>query len=118
MSMSGEDFKEVVSVYLELHDEITTSSKQLRDLKKQKDAVGEKILEFMRTREIDECDLPDGKLIRKTSRRTEGLKKEMVLEELKKITGDEARATASLQNIIGMRGVVEKEILSRTTKRS
>jgi hypothetical protein len=37
------------------------------------------------------------------------LKQEMVFDELKTLTGDEALAAASLQNIINKRSVVEKE---------
>lgn len=111
------DFKDAVKVYIQLHDEITRSSKQLRELRKQKDAVGDTILGWMRTNAVDECELPDGKLIRKTSKRTEGIKKEFVLEELKSLTGDEARASACLQNIFSRREIVEKEILTRTMRR-
>lgn len=111
------DFKEAVRAYIELHDEITASSKQLRELKHQKDAIGDVILRWMRSNSVDECELPDGKLVRKTSKRTQSLKKEFVFEELKKLTGDEAKAEASLMNIFSMRAVVEKEVLSRTTRR-
>lgn len=114
--VTGDDFKEAVKAYIELHDEITASSKQLRELKQQKDAVGDIILVWMRSNLIDECELPDGKLVRKTSKRTQTLKKEFVFDELKKITGDEARAEASLLNIFSMRAVVEKEVLSRTRR--
>jgi len=116
-TFNSDDFKDAVQAYIELHDEITRSSKQLRELRQQKDNVGDLILKWMRNNSVDECELPDGKLVRKTSKRTEGLKKEMVLQELKKLTGDEARATASLQNIFSMRNTVEKEILSRTVKK-
>lgn len=114
---SAGEFKEAVKAYIELHDEITASSKQLRELKQQKDAVGEIILKWMRSNSVDECELPDGKLVRKTSKRTQTLKKEFVLEELKNLTGDEARAEASMLNIFSRREVVEKEVLTRTTAR-
>lgn len=114
--VDAEEFKNAATAYVELHDEITRASKQMRELKKQKDAVGEIILAWMKNNAIDECDTPDGKIVRKTSKRTEGLKKEMVMEELKKLTGDEARASASLQNIFSMRSIVEKEIVSCTKK--
>ena len=112
----SEEFKNAVTAYVELHDEIAGASKQLRELKQQKEAVGQIILGWMKKNAVDECDLPEGKLVRKTSTRTEGLKKEMVMEELKKLTGDEARASASLQNIFGMRSICEKEVLSCTRK--
>ena len=114
--VDAEEFKNAVTAYVELHEEITRASKQMRELKQKKDAVGEIILNWMKNNSIDECEMPEGKLVRKTSKRTEGLKKEMVMEELKKLTGDEARASASLQNIFSMRSTVEKEILSCTKK--
>jgi hypothetical protein len=107
------DFKEAVTAYIEMHDEITRASKQLRELKAKKDAIGEIVLKHMKDRGIDECDSADGKIVRKTSKRTEGLKQEMVFEELKSLAGgDEALASASLQNIINRRNVIEKEIIS------
>jgi hypothetical protein len=115
---STESFKDAVKVYIQLHDEIAKSSKQLREIRKQKDAVGETILAWMRGNAVDECELPDGKLVRKTSKRTETLKKEIVLDELKNVIGDEAKAVACLQNIFSRRGVVEREVLSRTVHRN
>ena len=106
------EFKAAVTAYIDLHEEITAASKQVRELKAKKDAVGELILKHMQDMGLDECDTAHGKIVRKTSKRTEGLKQEMVLEELKKLTGDEAAASASLQNIISMRSVVEKEIIT------
>jgi len=111
------DFKEAVQAYIELHDEIDRSSKKMRELKKQKVAIGETILAWMKAQNADECEFPDGKLIRKKSKRTEGMKKEYVLAELTKLTGNEAEATLALNNINSRRGVVETEILSRTVKR-
>lgn len=111
------DFKETVNAYIELHDEIARSSKHLRELRKKKDALGDLVLQFMRSNRIDECELPDGKLVRKVSKRTSTLKKEMVFSELQRITGNEERAVESLQNIFNMRQIVEKEILTRTVKK-
>lgn len=114
-----ESFREAVRAYIEIHDELTKSGRQLRELRKQKELIGQTVLEWMKTNEIDECELPDGKLVKKTSKRTEGMKKEYVIKELTTLAnGDEARALASLQNIMSMRSVVEKDILSRTTKKA
>lgn len=112
-----EDFRSAVKAYITLHDEISKSSKQMRELRKQKDKIGELIIDYMRERQVDQCELSDGKLIRKKSKRTEGLKKEYILSELIKITGSEQAAEASLNNINSMRAIKETEILSRTTTR-
>lgn len=114
--MTDTDFKLAVTAYIELHEEITAASKQLRELKAKKDSFGEIILKYMKDRSIDECDHADGKIVRKTSQRTESLKQEMVFDELKSLTGDEALAAASLQNIINKRSVIEKESIACAKK--
>lgn len=115
--MSTSDFKDAVTAYVELNDEIARAGKQMRELRKQKDLIGIKILAWMKTNAVDEVQLETGKLARRVSKRTEPMKKEHILSELTKVLGDESRAESSLQNIISMRAVVEKETLSRTTKR-
>lgn len=114
----AEDLKAAVEAYIQLHDEISKSSKQLRELKKQMQGVGDVILKWMKSQEVDVCELSDGKLVRKVAKRTETLKKEHVLNELRKLTrGDEAAATVSLNNIFASRAVAEKEVLTRTIAR-
>ena len=114
----SEDFKAAVSAYLELHDEIDRLGKQAKELRKQKEIVGATILGWMKTNELDECELPDGKLVRKISKRTETMKKEYIMAELSKLTGSEAGATAVINNIDAHREIIETEVLSRTKKRS
>jgi hypothetical protein len=117
--MSDEsDFKQAVTAYIDLHDELTRSAKQMKELRKQREVVGETILAWMRSRGVDECELPDGKLVRKSQKRTESMKKDYVLVELKKVLGgDEGRAAASFNAICSMRNTVEKEVLTRTVNR-
>ena len=113
----AEEFRELAKTYAELHDEITKASKVLRELKKQKDGIGEHVLVFMKTNNLDECQLPDGsKINRKISRRTSVLKKELILEEFVKLVGNEATATTHLNNILSKREVIEKDVISRSMK--
>ena len=70
--LTESSFKDGVRTYIELHDELTRSSKTLRDMKKKKDELGNAILTFMRDNRIDEFQVGDGKLMRKQSKRTEG----------------------------------------------
>lgn len=111
-----EDFKNAVKSYIVIHDELSAAGKQLRELRKQKTALSEKILQFMRSNDIDECALNDGKLIRRSSKRLEALKKDHILDELKKSMGQD-QAEAVLVNIFSQRGVTEKDALKRTHKR-
>lgn len=114
----ADTFRDAVKAYIEIHDELARSAKQMRELRKQKDHIGDTVLDWMRKNGIDECELADGKLVRRISKRTEGLKKDFIVNELKSLYGgDEAKALASLQNIMSMRSVTEKDTLSRTVKK-
>lgn len=114
-----EDFRNCVKTYVELHDEIAASSKHLSELRKKKDAIGQLIVEFMKHKGIDECELQDngGKLVRRESKRTETLKKEHILQEIMGLVGqDSSRANSCLENIYGKRTVEVKETLTRTKR--
>lgn len=117
--LDTEDFRNCVKTYVELHDEIASSSKHLSELRKKKEAIGELIMEFMKHKGIDECELQDngGKLVRKESKRTETLKKEHILQELMVLLGqDNSRAQTCLDNIYSKRGVEVSERLTRTKR--
>jgi hypothetical protein len=117
--LDSEEFRNCVKAYVELHDEIASSTKHLSELRKKKDAIGQLIVEFMKNKGIDECELQDngGKLVRRESKRTEALRKEHILNELLTLVGqDNTRAQTSLENIYGKRAVEIKETLSRTKR--
>lgn len=117
--IDADEFRNCVKVYVELHDEIASSTKHLSELRKKKDAIGQLIVDFMKHRGIDECELQDngGKLVRKESKRTETLKKEHIMTELLQLVGQDAtRAQSSLDTIFGKRGVEVKDTLTRTKR--
>lgn len=118
MASNDEKFRDAVNLYVELNDEIQQAAKDMKEVRKRKDALGETIMECMRERDVDECQLPDGgRLVRKASKRTETLKKEHILTELKESLGvDDTRAEVVLNNIFSKRSMVVKEMLSRTKK--
>lgn len=117
--IDAEEFRSCVKAYVDLHDEISSSTKHLSELKKKKDALGQMIVEFMRARGIDECELQDngGKLVRRESKRTAALKKEHILDEIMTLVGqDSGRAQTCVENIYNKRGVELKETLTRTKR--
>jgi hypothetical protein len=114
----SEQFKQAVKAYIEIHDELQASAKQLREIRKRKTALSETILNFMKENDIDECALSDGKLIRKTSKRVEGLKKDNIMDALKEKLGSTEAAEALLIDIYSQRGVIEKDSLQRTHRRT
>ena len=107
-------FKDAVKTFVALHDEITEQQKQFRELKRKKAELAEGILTFMKQNGIDEFQVGDGKLQRKASKRTEGVKREHILNTLKAALADEQRAEACLTQIYSHRNVKEMETLKRT----
>ena len=116
MATTDDDFRAAVTLYIELADEIERTAKEMREVKKRKDALGDTILERMRKQDIDECQLGGGgKLVRKSTKRVESLKKDHILKELcAALGGDEQRAESVLNNINSQRTVDMKESLQRT----
>lgn len=113
---ASEEFKDAVAAYLVIHDEIDRAAKKAKELRKQKTLLEANILSWMKKNNADECELPDGKLERKTSKRTETMKKDYVLEELSRLTGGNAsEAEACLNNIMSKRKIITSERLARTT---
>ena len=118
MSDVDSEFKSAVKSYVDLHDELLRSAKKMRDLRKQKNELADAILCYMQKHDIDGCQLMDGgKLIRKQSRRMEALKKEHIMDELRKVVHDESHAETVLVNIFNKRTVDTKETLRRTKTR-
>jgi hypothetical protein len=116
--MSTDDFKEIAEQYAEVSKDITGLNKRVRDLKTQKDQIGESILAFMQSKNIDEAELPGiGKIVRKKSKRTETLKPELILATLTTALGDEAKATQALQDMNSQRSITEKEVITLTKSR-
>jgi hypothetical protein len=115
IALSEATFKEAVKTYVALHDELQLGSKRLADLRKKRKELMDAILEFMRVKGIDEFQIADGKLMRKASKRTEGLKKEHVAHSLKTVLqcGDD-KIEACLSHLMNARQTTESETLRRT----
>lgn len=106
--------RDIVVNYAHLNKQLTEENKRIKDLKTQKESLGEVLLSYMQANQLDEAALPSGeKVVKKISRRTSPIKKEFILEELVALCqGDEAKAQQSLQNIMGKRDVTEKETIT------
>lgn len=109
-------FKEAVKLYVDLHGEIDAQTKRLRDIKKQQAQLADSILEYMKLNKVDACELADdgGKLVRTEAKRTEGLKKEHIEQELLKEIKDPVKVSATIANIFSRRSVVSKDVLKKT----
>jgi hypothetical protein len=107
-------FKDAVKTFVALHDELCEQQKSFRDLRRKKGELAEAIMNFMKTNGIDEFQVGDGKLMRKASKRIEGLKRDQILNTLKAALADDERAEACLTQMYATRGSKETETLRRT----
>ena len=81
---SSREFDELVGRYTSLSDELTASAKTIRELRAKAKTLGESILEFMKTHDIEEVEVAGkGKLSRKTSKRTGPINKDLIADELR-----------------------------------
>jgi hypothetical protein len=115
------EFKHTVQAYIDLHDALAANTQQTRELRLKVKAVSDLVLQFMKENGIDECELPTGgKLVRKTSKRTEGIKPEHIVNGLKSVLPviDEDTLGKALDSIQGRREVSTVETLQRTKAKS
>lgn len=101
-----EQFKAMVLEYSDCVKGMKQTRKRMAELK-------EDIMSYMKTHDHDVVDLPDGtKLVRKTAKTTEGLKKEHISSEVRKLVQSDAATDEVLNNMLGRREVGEKETLA------
>lgn len=108
-------FREAVNLYVKLTNEIARVTKMMTQYRKQRNNLGETIILYMKSHQIDEChiDGEEKKLVRRESKRTETLKKDAIIDAFKSVlNGDEARALMLTTNLFSSRNVAYKDALS------
>lgn len=88
--MQSEDFKTLVTDFSAAHEQQAAATATLKELRKRTREMQGNILEYMRAHDIDECEWTGGRLVRKRTKKTEGLKKEHIEGELRKLVADGA----------------------------
>ena len=116
--MDEHGFREQVKRYIQLHDEIAEGQKMLGQLRKRRLELEAGILAYMKDNEIDQCNLADGKLLRRVSKTVQSLKRDYIVDELAKVFGGDGRRAEEIVGVLfSNRGVSEREVLKRTRAR-
>jgi len=106
MAQTPHAFKDIVMEYSDVLNEQKRMRKRASELKAE-------VLGYMREHIIDEVSLRDGsKLVRKRTKKTEGLKKEHIAGELRKIVGSDVAADEAVENMLARRAIGESETLA------
>lgn len=111
------EFAAAVKAYIELHDQLAEAGKRTREMRKDKAALADALVAFMRDADIGQCELSDGKLVRKCTKRLSPLRKDDIMEGLKEAVGA-PRAEDIMLGLASRRSVTEVETLRRTRKRA
>lgn len=99
-------FEQMVVEYSEAQASLTTLRKRASELRTE-------VLSYMRSHDIDECSMPGGaRLVRKRTTKTEGLKKEHIAGELRKLVGSEAATDEMVNSMYARRATGESETLA------
>lgn len=83
--MADDNFRALVSEFSAALAQAREAAASLREMRKRTKEMQAAILEYMQAHGIDECALPDARLVRKSAKKTEGLKKEHIEGELKRV---------------------------------
>jgi hypothetical protein len=77
-----EGFKECVKSYKDVDDKIKEHQKIMKTMKSEKDQLSEIIVKFMRTNNIENCNLDDAVLTIKTVGQLESVNKEYIHDKI------------------------------------
>lgn len=110
MSDPQSEFKNLVLAYVDACDKMDA----LARVRKEKNDLGKRILEFMKANDVAQCNLRDGgKLLLKSSKSVAPLKKDYVLEQLAARLGNRDSAQQIVSQLWNNRQVSTKESLKR-----
>ena len=110
---SAEAFREAVVRYTKAHEALRAASAKARDLRKDVRTLEAGLLGYMQNQNIDECAMDNGsRLVRKTTKKTEGLKKEHITGELRRVMADDGAVTDAVANMYNRRLTDVQETLA------
>lgn len=93
-------FHELVAEFSRAHEAQSAAAATLKEMRKRTREMQEGILRHMQDHGIDQCEWAGGRLVRKQTRKTEGLKKEHIEGELRRRLDESAveEAVAGMYN--------------------
>lgn len=112
------EFKENIKIWLKMDDDIKTLQNALKDIKKKKEEMTPKILDFMKNNDLRHLDTNDGKIQYSKSYSTKPLNKKLLINRLGDYFKDFDKGTNVASFILDNREKEEKIRLKRTKKRN
>jgi predicted nucleic acid-binding Zn-ribbon protein len=109
-----DEFKQMVTNWIEKDDEINEINKELKILKDDKKELETKILNYMEQIELGTLDIGNGKLRKSVSKTKGALKHDIIQDSLVKIFKDVQKAHNTTKFILDNRPITERVRLKRT----
>jgi hypothetical protein len=112
-----DQFKEVVSEYVNIGDNVAQATEKIKVLKKRMGELEDSILDYMESNELDICHLADGtKLRRATSKRQGPFNPKTVREVMNGYITDETKLNEAFEKINEKRGEQTSVSLKRVKR--
>ena len=112
-------FKSEIRTYVSFCEELDALGKQASVLRKQKKEMESKVMQSMRTFEVDVCQVQHGKVVMKTSKRCGSIKPKVVMDKITEFFGDDsARAERLIKILEDSREMSETQVVRYNKKRS
>lgn len=110
--MTPDEFKDLVHDFSAAREQLAAGAAALKELRGRTREMQGAILEHMQANGIDECEWAGGRLVRKTQKKTEGLKKEHIQGELRKLVADDAAIADAVHSMYNRRLTDVQETLA------
>ena len=112
------EFKDLMTEWVEIADQLKKSQGHIKKLKNRKSEISKVIQTFMRNAEVDTCNLNDGKVLLRNSKKTQPLTRAHILKSLVDFLENEEQANNATAYIFESREVNQQASLKRTHKRN
>lgn len=110
--MQPDEFKTLVRDYSAALEQQLAAAAELKTLRARVREMQGAILQHMQDNSIDECEWTGGRLVRKKQKKTEGLKKEHIQGELRKLVADDAAVAEAVDSMYNRRLTDVQETLA------
>lgn len=110
--MQPDEFKALVHEYSAALEQQLAATAALKDVRARVRDMQGAILQHMQDNGIDECEWTGGRLVRKKQKKTEGLKKEHIQGELRKLVADDATVAEAVDGMYNRRLTDVQETLA------
>lgn len=110
--MQPDEFQSLVAEYSAALEEQLAAAAELKTLRGRVRDMQGTILQHMQDNGIEECESASGKLVRKKQKKTEGLKKEHIQGELRRLVADDAAVAEAVDSMYNRRLTDVQETLA------